>query len=98
MKKTLLRSYAIASAGALEVTHYEDEKPVDMSSHYHGIVVDARNTRVDAFLDVFRYETGSLGWSGSPNGHHVESARAFSILLDLFLQDVEGTGSPARTF
>jgi len=96
MNKTHVRSYTITTGGDIKVLDYKDGKQSDISTEYQNVALDRRNLRIDAYLDVFRYDNGDLTWSGSPNGHHVEAARSFQLLLGLFTADASGAAEAPR--
>lgn len=97
MLKTLIRSYTVGKEGDLFVHTFKDGKRVDLSPHYSDIKRDRRLMREDAHLEIFRYENGELGWVGSANGHDVEAATSYRLLLQVFLEDASGAGGDARS-
>jgi hypothetical protein len=98
MKKAHIRSYRIIDHGDLEVVDGRDGESVDLSSHYDSVPRDRGGLRLEASLDVFRFEDGRLVWSASPNGQDTESAAAVALLLNLFLDDVLGRVGAPRSF
>ncbi len=98
MKKTHIRSYSINADGDIVVTDCQKGEAVDLSPNYESVERDRRTLRADAYLEVFRYENGDLTWVGSPNGHHVGSARSFSLLLRVFSEDVDAQNGNPRAF
>jgi hypothetical protein len=97
MKKTHIRSYRIIDHGDVEVVDRRDGD-TDLSIHYEGAPRDRGGLRLEASLDVFRFEDGRLVWSASPNGQDTESAAALSLLLHLFCEDVLRPVGAPRSF
>jgi hypothetical protein len=90
MNRTHIRSYAITGAGDVAVCSYRKGDRIDISEHYaEHAHPQRRDMRLEAHLDIFRYDDGKLYWSGSPNGHDVQGALTFDFLLGLFLEDVD---------
>jgi hypothetical protein len=93
MDKRLIRSYAIGSEGDLVVKGiHEDGRKTDLSKEYEGLPRDRKVLREDVYLDVYRFEDGDLAWSGSSNGHEVENAFSYKLLLEAFTQDLNREG------
>ena len=89
MEKMLVRSYAIGDEGDLVVTGYaKNGTRTNLSPGYEDIPRDRRQLRKDAYLDVFRYDSGDLIWSATPNGDQAENAVSLKLLLDAFVQDM----------
>jgi hypothetical protein len=95
MNKTLIRSYAIASEGDLVVKKFDAGKVTDLSKDYEDVSRERKNMREDVYLDVFRYDDGDLAWSGSSNGHEIENAFSYKLLLDVFTRDLTASGPRA---
>jgi len=98
MKKTHVRCYTVEREGDLSVFDIRNGEKVDLSSHYEEISRDRRTLKVDAFLDVFRYENGDLAWTANANGHGPEEAETMRFLLTVFVDDAKGTYDAPRAF
>lgn len=99
MRRMHIRSYRILNHGDVEVIDTRREKElVDLSKHYEGVPRDRGSLRLEASLDVFRFEDGRLSWSASPNGQDTESAAALSLLLQIYLDDLLGAPGAPRSF
>jgi hypothetical protein len=99
MNKTHIRSYAISGAGDIVVSSFRKGDRIDISDQYAGHThPQRRDMRLEAHLDIFRYDDGKLSWNGSPNGHDVQGALTFDFLLGLFLEDVELDDGSKRAF
>ncbi|MCC6524555.1 MAG: hypothetical protein IT373_18005 [Polyangiaceae bacterium] len=96
MLKTHIRSYAVTDKGDILVTQMIKGDRVDISGAYENTPRERRLMRAGTYLDVFRYEDDVIAWSGSPNGHDIEAATAFALLLNLFVEDVTGPADARR--
>jgi inhibitor of KinA sporulation pathway (predicted exonuclease) len=98
MLKTHVRTYRIADAGDITVTHWNKGEVVDLSKHYADVPHDRRHVRLESALDVFRYADGHLAWSNTPNGMDIDAAMTTRLLLGLFLDDVDRETGDQRCF
>lgn len=98
MNKTLIRSYRVDAEGDLLVHALQKGTVSDLSKHYEDVPRDRHELEPDAFLDVFRYDNGELGWVASPNGHTPASAASMKLLLDAFVRDVNLQEGLPRAF
>jgi hypothetical protein len=98
MQKEHIRTYRVTDAGDITVTHWRKGDRIDLSAHYDATPHDRRHMRLETALDVFRYEDDQLAWTASPNGHDVDSALTMSLLLSLFLDDVDRGQDDPRAF
>lgn len=92
MNKTHIRSYTVNNASDLDVIAYKGGDRVDLGKHYLDIESPRRGEmRVDAHIDVFRYDDGQLAWTGTPNGTDPPAAMSMELLMRVFLQDIQRT-------
>lgn len=98
MRKTHIRSYTVEAEGDLAVFDIRNGEKVDLSKHYEDVPRDRHTLKVDAFIDVFRYENGDLAWTANANGHGPEDADTMRFLLTVFVDDAKGKYGAPRAF
>jgi hypothetical protein len=81
----------------VEVVDHRGGEIIDLSSHYQDMPRDRAALHLETSLDVFRFADGQLVWSASANGQDTKSAASLALLLNLYLEDLDGAGGAPRS-